>query len=348
MEIGHAGADNLLIRAVQKDPDQRSGKNPDDYGNKNTEDHRYAHSKRGSPADPLFFLPAVILGNKKRKGVAEFLGRHVGQCVDLHRHRKSRHDHCSETVYQTLDHQDTEIHHRLLGAGDHGIPHHSVQRIFSKAHIFSAYPKRRYPPQCIRRYTDAGYSLGDHRSLRSAGNASVQSGHKPDIQKHIHNRRYRQKPERHYRVPHGAEKTGKIIIEINKNNPRENHPYVIVHQRIDIFRNLKKSQNRIRPDKYDHVQDYRHDADKPESGPHALFQLFFIFRPKSNRKNSAASHTQPYDHGIQKSHQRVGGTHRRQRFRSQEPAHHHGIRDIVYLLKQIPQNHGNRKDQHCF
>ena len=57
----------------------------------------------------VFTLDRVL--NKQGERVAELLHRHIGQCVDFYSRGESCHDDGAEAVDQSLDHQDTEIHH---------------------------------------------------------------------------------------------------------------------------------------------------------------------------------------------------------------------------------------------
>ena len=63
---------------------------------------------------------AVVLGDEGGEGVAEVLDRQIGEGVDLHPGGEGRHHRVPEAVDQTLDHEDAQVHHRLLDAGEEG------------------------------------------------------------------------------------------------------------------------------------------------------------------------------------------------------------------------------------
>ena len=68
-------------------------------------------------ANAIFFFGAVILSDEGGECVAEILHGHIGEGVDFYRGGKCGHDGRPEAVHQALYHQNTEIHDRLLHAG---------------------------------------------------------------------------------------------------------------------------------------------------------------------------------------------------------------------------------------
>lgn len=63
------------------------------------------------------FAGSVVLCSESREGVPEILYRHIGERINLYGCCKSGHDGCAEAVDKALNHEDTEIHDRLLDAG---------------------------------------------------------------------------------------------------------------------------------------------------------------------------------------------------------------------------------------
>ena len=60
----------------------------------------------------------------------------------------------------------------------------------------------------------------------------------------------------------------------------------------------------------------------------------------------AASHAEAQQDGCQKGHQCEGGSYSGQGVFTQELPYNQGIRHIIELLEKIPQNHGDREEQH--
>ena len=72
------------------------------------------------PADPFFISRAVVLGNEGRIGISKVLNRQIREGVDLYCRRESRHGGGAKAVYKPLYHEDSEVHNRLLQAGQRG------------------------------------------------------------------------------------------------------------------------------------------------------------------------------------------------------------------------------------
>ena len=70
--------------------------------------------------DPFFISRAVVLGDEGRIGVSKVLNRKICEGVDLYCRRESRHGGGAKAVYKPLHHEDSEIHNRLLQAGQGG------------------------------------------------------------------------------------------------------------------------------------------------------------------------------------------------------------------------------------
>ena len=56
----------------------------------------------------------MVLRNKQRISISEFLGRHIRDGIDFYRGGKGSHYSCPKAVDQPLNHQYAEVHHRLL------------------------------------------------------------------------------------------------------------------------------------------------------------------------------------------------------------------------------------------
>ena len=72
---------------------------------------------------------------------------------------------------------------------------------------------------------------------------------------------------------------------------------------------------------------------------HSLSGLF-IFLPEADGEDGAASHGKPQEDGSEKGHQGKSGSHGGKCVRSEKPADDQRVGDIIALLQQVAQDHG--------
>ena len=127
----------------------------------------------------------MVLGDEGGKGVSKILQGHVGEGIDLDRRRKGRHDRSAETVHQPLHHQNSQIHHRLLQAGQHGGSRHLPYRFPAHAHLLPPYLQLRTFQPFIDEQPHAGKPLGENGGKSRARHAPAAGNHKIQIQHDI-------------------------------------------------------------------------------------------------------------------------------------------------------------------
>ena len=135
---------------------------------------------------------AVVLGDEGGKRVAEILHRQIGEGVDLDRRRKRSHYGGAEAVDQTLHHQNAEVHHGLLHAGQAG----KLEDLLQDGAVVSAMsfaPGSRFAGIYARNEpenADAGHILGDDRRPGRARNAPMKNQHEQQVKTDVQHRRH--------------------------------------------------------------------------------------------------------------------------------------------------------------
>jgi DNA-binding transcriptional LysR family regulator len=211
----------------------------------------------------------IVLGHKRRKGIAEILHRKIGKGVDFHRRRKGRHNHCAKAVHQPLHHENAEIHHRLLEAGQGrqtaNLPEHRLLQL----HFSPLGQQLRGLFRHVNGNADARGVLANDRSRRRAGDPPGQHRHKQQIQHNIPHRRHRQKNQRHHGVSHRPQQAGTEIIDRRCQNSAENHQQIGPHPRQNILRHPQEPQNSVQSQIHQqiHRQRCRENEHRPMEHP---------------------------------------------------------------------------------
>ena len=180
------------------------GKTAHQGGYRHAKQHGRSHRALQSGTDARLLLCPVVLGDKGGKGVAEVLHRHIGEGVNLHRRREGGHDRGAKAVDQSLYHQDPEVHHRLLNAGQDGkrgdLPDTApADGPWASPELGTAKPGVHGDP-------DSGDVLGDHRGLRRSCHAPLQSQDKPQVQGDIQHGGDCQEYQRHHGITQRPQK----------------------------------------------------------------------------------------------------------------------------------------------
>ncbi len=251
----------------------------------------------------------MVLRGKNGKGVAELLSRHVGEGIDLHSRRKRRHNRRSEAVDQPLDHQDPEIHHRLLDTGCRGKPQDLLNRLFPETEAFSPRPQFRLLYPGVQGDPQTGKCLGYDRGSRRAADAHGIYDHKSQIQNDIHDRRDAQEPEGYHRVSQSPQKKRKIVVQKHEKDPHKDDPHIFPHHLHQRIRHLEQPEDLAAPEKYEAVHHHGHGRNKNKGHDHAVFHLSFVLSSEVKGIYGTASHTESDEDRREKRHKGIGGSH---------------------------------------
>ena len=211
-QIRHAHGQRLCLLGAQKNTHKLRGQQPDGQGDQGAEYQHQRHSAAGAGADSLPLPRSVILGREDGIGIAELLGGHISQGINFHTGSKGRHDGGAEAVDQSLNHQDAEIHHRLLCPSGRRIGENLPHPAPADSHALPRPGQQRFPQQRIPGDAQPRRRLSDDCGLGGSGHTPMQHRHKDIIQADIQNGTNAQEHQRHHRISRGPEHIGKIVI----------------------------------------------------------------------------------------------------------------------------------------
>mgnify|MGYP000043152610 CR=1 FL=1 len=180
-----SGRTKISINGLAKmktNTDTRSAKN-------NSRDKCTANT----PVDTVVTSGPEVLCNKGGKGVPKFLHGHIGEGVDFYRGGKCGHDGRPEAVHQALYHQNTEIHDRLLHAGQQRKMRDFRHESPIKTHVTAGNTQARHTRQCVQPQPDTGYPLCKHSRRCSSCHAPMKHQHTHKVQ---HDVQYRRDPQK--------------------------------------------------------------------------------------------------------------------------------------------------------
>ena len=103
---------------------------------------------------------------------------------------------------------------------------------------------------------------------------------------------------------------------------------------------------RVQTDKRQSGQRRGHERDKQEGRAEILAQRLLVPLPEAHGNQRAAAHAQAEENRGQKGHQRKRRADRRQRVPPENLPDDQRVGDVIALLKQVAQDHGNGKQQH--
>lgn len=334
-KIPHTLGDDSALSGIDEQSHQRLREDEDHEGNDQAEGHGSDDSRTDAPADPFVLLCTEILGDEDREGISEILDRQIGKCIDLYRRCKCSHDRCTETVDQSLDSQDPQIHNGLLEAGQRRKAGDLLYTAQAQADVLIPPEQMREADTRVERDPNSGYILGDDGSLGSSGNAPVKSCNEPEIQRDVEPGRDREKSERDHGISQGAQERGEKVVEKYADEPGKDHAQVFFHHAHEPVRRAKEPDDMIDPCKDQDIQHDRHETQEDEGGEDSFFEPALVLLAEADREDSAAPHGKPEDNGGQKCHKGKGGSHCRQRVRAEEAPYDQGIRNIVALLQKV-------------
>ena len=142
------------------------------------------------------------------------------------------------------------------------------------------------------------------------------------------------------------ERRSEEIVEKNSHKSGENDGQIIAHHLHQLLRRPQKPDDKVEAGKDQNIQNDRDAGKEGKGGQDAFLKSLFILLSIADGKDGAASHGKPQNNGGQEGHKREGGAHGGQGAFSQIAAHNQSIGDIIALLQQISQNHGDGEAQH--
>ena len=216
-------------------------------------------------------------------------------------------------------------------------------------------PERGVPPEEMGK-PDAGVKsdaytgdiLGDYGGLRGPGHPPVQPRHKPEVQDDIQPRREGQKDQRRHRVAQRAQERGKKVVEENGSHAGKDHREIRPHRLHQSGGRLEGPDDPVQSQHDGEIQQDGDGGQEQERGRDPLPEAPLITLAEAQGKDRAAPHRQPQQNGSEEGHQRKGRPHGRQGVLPQKTAHNQRIGNVIALLQQIAQNHGQGKAQHGF
>ena len=331
-QIAHAFRNHLGFFAIYEKHHQRFCESADEHGQNCAEDHGNAHRADQSRANPVALLRPVVLRNECGKSVAEILHRHIGESVDFHCGGKGSHHDRTEAVDKSLHHQNSEVHNRLLYAGQGGEGNDSAHSFFPQATDSADRAHLRKARECVNGDADAGKILGDHGCLRRTGNASPQSDDEPKVKHDVQYGRTCQKNQRRDGISDCPKEGGEIIVQENGGNSDENHAQVRPHIPPDLVGDSEKSAESVQTDEGENVQEYRNECNEEEGGAQIFAQRLFVALSEAHGKQRAASHAQSENDRRQKCHQRKGRPYSRKGVPPEKMPDNQRIGNIIALL----------------
>lgn len=284
--------------------------------------------------------------DKDGKRIAEILYGQVGEGVDLYRSGKGCHDSRSKTVYQTLHGKNAQIHDGLLHTGESG----EVCDLFDSAHpetyaFFRADQMGKLYDR-INRDADAGHILRDDGGSGRSCHAPVKDGDKIQIQHDVQAGGHCQKYKRNHGITERPEEGGKKVIKKYADHSRKDDQKVLPHHVGQLRRRPEKPDDPVDAGEDQNIKDKGHSAQQAEGGEDAFFETGVILLPEPDREYRTAPHGKTQEDGGKKRHEREGGADGCQCICSQKPPYDQGIRDVITLLQQVAQDHGNREAEH--
>ena len=188
LQIPDSRRDDGRLLCTDEDLHQRSCKEHDGGGNHEAEADGEQKCLSRPAADPFAVLCAVVLGNEGGIGIAEILNRQVCKGVDFHGCCKGGHDGRPEAVDQSLDHQDAEVHDRLLDTGHGGETEDALQDAAAEAEFPAGREHAAAAQEHVAGDADGGEILGDDGGQCGSGDTPGKACDEQEIQRDIEKR----------------------------------------------------------------------------------------------------------------------------------------------------------------
>ncbi len=295
MEIPDSLPDNfahLGVLPIHEQTHQPVCEYPHNSGHCNTEYRSGEHSPLQTRPDAVLLFRAVILRDEGGESVAEILHRHVGEGVNFHRGGKSRHHHGAEAVDQPLDHEDAQVHDRLLDAGQDGEAGDFPDAAPGDPPPLQTAADLGTADKGICHDAQPGEVLGDHGGLRSAGGAPLQAQHKEEVQRDIEQGGQGQENQRHKGIAHCPQEGREIVVQEGGRDAAEDNGQVLPHDTPHLLWNPQKDADAGKAQKGGGIQQEGHCPDQEKGGGYALLQLLLILLPEPDGEYRPAAHAQ--------------------------------------------------------
>ena len=183
-------------------------------------------------------------------------------------------------------------------------------------------------------------------TVASAAPAPVQPQHEPEVQGDVQRGGHRQKDQGDHGIAHRPQEGGEVIVKEGGGDAAENDGEVFPHHGPHRLRHLEEHLDPVQAQEGGGVEDGRQGGDEDKGGVGPLPQAVPIPLAEADGEHRPAAHAQAQQDGGEEGHEGEGGAHRRQGVLAQIPAHNQGIRDIIALLEQVAQDHGDGEAQH--
>ena len=188
--------------------------------------------------------------------------------------------------------------------------------------------------------------LGQHGGPRRPRHAPVKHQDEEQVQGDVPPGGEGQEEQGDQGIAHGTKIAGEVIIKESGPDAPENQAQIGLHLRPDRLRDLQKPPQPGQQGEGQDRQRHAQQADEAEGGVGRFLEALGILRPEAQGEHHPAAHTQPQEDRREEGHQGEGGPHRRQGVGAQELPHDEGIRDVIALLEQVSQDHGQGEGEH--
>ena len=345
-QVSDPGGDHgggARLGRVDEDVHQRRGKDENQGGDGGTVERTHEKRLPRAAADAVTRPRAVVLRHEGGIGVAEVLRGEVGEAVDLDRGGKGRHHGRTEAVDQALHHEDAEVHHRLLQAGQRGKPGDAAQHLGRELPLGGGGEEVTAAKGGVEHDADRGDVLCDHGRGRRTGDAEGQHGDKQQIQPDIEQGGDAEKPKRGRRVAECAEQAGEKIVHRGRKNPGKDDAQVFPHAGQNLGRYAERVQDRVEPKIHRRADEQRQDGDQYAGVPDARAQARLVFFAAADGEKRTSSHRQSEKNRSEKGHQRVGRADGGERFLAEHAPDDQRVRNIIKLLQEVARHHRQGK-----
>ena len=135
------------------------------------------------------------------------------------------------------------------------------------------------------------------------------------------------------------------VVEHGGRNAQEDHQHVLKRLFKDVLRRAHQRQHRPRQQHHGR----RHDRRQRDADHRAIEEVALVFvsalGAEGLRQRDAEADARALHKAQRQEIERIGGAHRRQGVRADQPADHDRIDETVQLLKQRAQDQGQREQQ---
>ena len=187
-----------------------------------------------------------------------------------------------------------------------------------------------------------------HRRFRSALSAPFQPDDEPQIQNDVQHGGNGQKYQRHDGISHRPQERSKEIVQENPGDSHKNHEQIGAHIPPHLVRDVEKYTKRVQTEVSNDVQKHRRGGDGIEGRADILAKAVLVPLAEADGKQRTASHAQSKQDGGKEGHQGKGRPHRRKCIATKKLPDDQGVGNIIALLEQVAQNHGDCEQQHGF